>query len=201
MENVAPKIHNLVSQKPRPATLKARFYAFVIDLVFILVISRTFLFGFVSFVEHFVLEFNGPIKSRVMSIDPLIFMATFWPYFFLSLYLGEGATPGKFTMGLRVHSTHKKDTHLSFTEAFSRTMAYFFCYFSGGFLLAIPYLNRQRKGLPDWLSHTHVVSLEELRARKELESTPVVLSFKKWEPFPEDPVSKKLSQEQIKKVA
>lgn len=192
-------IHNLISFTPDKVNLTKRTYAFVMDLLTIVLISQSLVYNYISYLKNFFINIDMNIHSRLLGLDSLIFIGVFWTYFFLSMYLGEGATPGKFAMGLRVHSPHKKDTHLTLRESLIRTSAYFICYFSGMLLLAIPYITRSKKGIPDWISKTHVITVSEFNFLRSLEIPP-----KQAAPplsFPEDPISKKFSKQNIKKVA
>ena len=195
-----PHIHHQTPKIPIKVTLTKRAYAFTMDLVTIVLITESLVYSYVGFLKHFLIDINMNIETRLLTLDSLVFMGVFWIYFFLSMYLGEGATPGKFAMGLRVHSPHKTDTHLSLKESLLRTTAYFLCYFTGAVLLALPYFTRNKKGIPDWASKTHVISVSEFNQLRSLEVRPTVGNSKVLT-FPEDPMSKKLSKENIKKVA
>jgi len=193
--------------KPRTSSkglLKKRSYAFTMDLFFITLINKGIIFTYVNFLETYLYQlpssFQMSINQKITQVNNLSLLFIFWGYFLFSYYMGEGKTPGKLIFGIKVHSPHRADDHLSFKEAFMRTGGYFVGCFTGMFLLAVPFLRKDAKGIPDFLSHTHVVSEDELEYIKSLEDHWVeddnVQSL-----FPEDPVSSKISFENDKKAA
>ena len=81
---------------------------------------------------------------------PIIFIS----YFTISLFCGDGKTIGKLLTGIKVSSTTQKDINL-FTS-FKRAIVYYFCVSTGFILLALPFITKEKKGIPDWISSTFV---------------------------------------------
>lgn len=72
--------------------------------------------------------------------------------------MSNGKTLGKFIFNLKVTTQNSKNQKLGFKECFLRTAGYFFCYGLGIILLAIPYIQEDGRGIPDWCSGTEVIS-------------------------------------------
>jgi uncharacterized RDD family membrane protein YckC len=159
----------------RKEKLKKRFYAFYIDLVAIGIIQKVLVYTYVKCINELLTSIPKFQKVTLLdhtwqlTISTLSF--TFFSYFLMSLYLNHGQTLGKSLLGLRVYSSENTLGDLSFTESLLRTITYTACYLTGSFLLLIPFLKKDSKGLPDYFSHTEVLSQDEflmkLDAQKE----------------------------------
>lgn len=149
----------------RKEKLKKRFYAFYIDLVAIGVIQKVLVYTYVNCINELLTSIPRFHKVSLLdhtwqlTITTLSF--TFFSYFLMSLYLNHGQTLGKSLLGLRVYSSESADGELSFTESLLRTITYTACYLTGSFLLLIPFLKKDSKGLPDYFSHTETLSEAE----------------------------------------
>ena len=165
-------------KKLRKDFLKKRLYAFGIDLFAIAIMEKVLFFAFIDFANDYMTFASPSFKSSLWSDYykvrfPLLF-TTYFSYFFLSLYMSGGKTLGKTIMNLRVLSHEGDPDNLSLAESFMRSLGYFFCYVTGSFLFAIPFLRKDTRGLPDWFSQTEVLHeadyqqyLEELKNQKD----------------------------------
>lgn len=155
----------------RKEKLKKRFYAFYIDLVTIGLIQKILVYTYVNCINDLLTSIPKFQKVSLLNhtwqltITTLSF--TFFSYFLMSLYLNHGKTLGKSLIGLRVYSSESADGDLSFSESLLRTITYTACYLTGSFLLLIPFLNKDSKGLPDYFSHTEVLSEAEFEKKQE----------------------------------
>jgi uncharacterized RDD family membrane protein YckC len=190
-----------LTTKPRTTSkelLKKRSYAFTMDLFIITLINKGIIFTYVNFLETYLYQlptsFQLSINQKISQLNNLSLLLVFWGYFLFSYYMGEGRTPGKLIFGIKVHSPHRGDDHLSFKEAFMRTGGYFIGCFTGMLLLALPFLRKDSKGIPDFLSHTHIVCEDELEYIKSLEDH-WVEDENLHMLFPEDPISAIISKE------
>lgn len=104
------------------------------------------------------------LTSQMHKVELSVISVVFFGYFFLSYYMGNGKTPGKILFRLRVVPTENPAQLLSLTSSFKRTLGYFFCYITGFILFALPYFNKNREGLPDIFSSTHVLTEEQYKA-------------------------------------
>lgn len=188
---------NLISDS---MILKKRTYAFTLDLFFIALINRVVMYTYINFLETFFyqlpISFQINVNSQIAKVNGLSMMVIFWGYFVFSYYMGEGRTPAKMLFGLKVHTANNLETSLSFKASVLRTAAYFICCFTGLFLIAIPFLRRDKKGLPDWISATHVMTEDQETAVHQHEDQGMK-SFSNWNystDFPEDPISKKITE-------
>jgi len=159
--------HSKKDKKKKKAFLSKRAYAFSIDFFLIALINKAILFTYLSFMKSnfFYLPADKKI-SLLGNIDQLhfpILFFVFWGYYLTSLYLGNGQTPGKIALHLRVVD-EAGGPHLSIKECFMRTLGYFICTMSGFILLGIPYLTKDARGIPDWLSNTRAQTKEELQS-------------------------------------
>ncbi len=152
-----------------PNLLKKRVYSFTADLVVIALINKGLMYTYISFLKTYFyqlpLKTQFLLESKVYSIHSVSLLLVFWGYFIISYYWGEGKTPGKLLFGLKVYSPSFKNTaeyHLTLKESFSRTMGYFLCYLTFGLLFGIAFFTKNKKGIPDWLSHTSIVSDEQM---------------------------------------
>jgi uncharacterized RDD family membrane protein YckC len=78
-------------------------------------------------------------------------------YFLVSIFLSQGKTLGKTLIGLRIIGEDNLG-QISVKQSFMRSLGYTLCYIGGLILFVLPFINRKNKGIPDWISHTHVIS-------------------------------------------
>ena len=180
----------------RRSILKRRVYAFTLDLTLIFLVNKALHLSFMSFVDTYFFHFTNQIKADIsfnlLSIQFLTLTLVFNGYFFLSYYLNKGQSPGKIAFNLRVLPNHSTSEELSARECVTRTMSYFICWFVGFWPFALSFIRKDSKGLPDFLSSSHVCSIEELEMLASLEDTGVSTTNKGL--FPEDPVSIRFSR-------
>lgn len=142
-----------------------RLYAFGIDLFLIGLTTRLLLFTYTSFFKRFAGGLNTitqfSVTDNINQIYLYVLFTVFWSYFILSYYLGRGQTPGKAALKLRVQSQEGDPYHLSFQEAFMRTLGYFLCYVVGSWPLAMALFRKDGKGIPDFFSQTQVLTESE----------------------------------------
>lgn len=103
------------------------------------------------------------LTSQMHKVELSVISVVFFGYFFLSYYMGNGKTPGKILFRLRVVPTDNPTNLLTITESFKRTVGYFFCYITGFVLFALPYFNKNRDGIPDLFSSSHVLTEEKYK--------------------------------------
>jgi uncharacterized RDD family membrane protein YckC len=138
--------------------LRLRTWSFTADLFLIFVLNKGTIFAFRSFLKTVYFHLPGDAQMAVLkglpAVDLLLMMVVFWSYFTISYFLGNGQTPGKMIFGLKTFSSTSKNMTLS--ESILRTSGYFFCYSTGIIFFAIPFMRKDRKGIPDWVSGTWV---------------------------------------------
>lgn len=187
------------------AVLKDRSYAFFTDIFLIGIINRAIMFTYANFIRTFFYQMpysvQKSINDKMFEMNTLSFLVVFWGYFMLSYYLSEGKTPGKIIFHLKVQSPHTHEGHLSLKSCMMRTLGYFVSLPSFFALLAIPYFRKDKKGIPDMLSNTFVMSVKEERYIESLEDEIRVAQVTQL--FPEDPISKDISTdtEKVKKAS
>jgi len=146
-------------EKRRPnQILRSRTYAFTIDLFLILTIEKIFTLGYFNFINtYFNLlphEILNRINTNFAGMNVLCSVIIFWSYFLSSYYLGKGQTIGKMLFNINVKSKKFPHNPPNILEIFLRTCGYFFCYITGSLLFILPFVTKNKKGLPDWLSST-----------------------------------------------
>lgn len=167
IENLVRVHDNLNNnKKEKKSYLTKRAYAFSIDFFLIGLINKAVIFTYANFMKtnffYIPPEKQMTLMGNLYQLHfPLLFFI-FWGYFLSALYLGNGQTPGKVALHLRIIDKDGSQ-HLTMQECFMRTMGYFICVVSGFFLLALPYLTKDARGIPDWLSNTKVFTKKELQ--------------------------------------
>lgn len=140
--------------------LRLRIYAFSIDLFAILALNKIMTITYMTYLRQFAWPMyrtfsNGEHLVQEAEIITLLILYT--NYFLVSLFLSHGKTLGKTMIGLRVVSDENLG-QMSLRQSFMRSLGYTLCYLGGLLLFTLPFINRKQKGVPDWLSHTHVIS-------------------------------------------
>jgi uncharacterized RDD family membrane protein YckC len=206
MWNDKRKIPHLTQEVPsNEAVLKDRSYAFFTDIFLIGIINRAIMFTYANFIRTFFYQMpysvQKSLNEKMFEINTMSFFVVFWGYFLLSYYLSEGKTPGKIIFHLKVQSPHTHEGHLSLKACAMRTLGYFVSMPSFFALLAIPYFRKDKKGIPDMLSNTFVMSVKEERFIHSLEDETSVAQVTPL--FPEDPISKDISSDtdKVKKAS
>lgn len=146
--------------------LKLRTNAFLVDIVAITIITKTTIWTYGVFLKNFFSSvpqhFQNILLAKLPLLEILILLIIFWGYFTYCYYMMDGQSPGKVIFNLKV--TNEQNQPLTFKESLLRVFGYFLCYFSGAFLFLVPWLNKNQKGIPDWLSKTKVIMWTEARA-------------------------------------
>lgn len=162
--------------------LRKRFYAFFVDLFIVGVVSKVFIVAYMTFIESSLkfipLHYKKSLYDNLKVVHFPLIMTLFFGLYFLSLYLGQGKSPGKAMMKIRVISKKHPFEGLSITEAFTRSLAGLVCYMSLCTLFVFALFNREGKGIPEWFSGTSVVSeeqYEEMKSHKDEPSNTFVL--------------------------
>lgn len=146
------------------AMIKKRFYAFFVDLFIVGVASKVFLLTYMLFIEsklRFIpLHYKKSLYENMKVVHFPLIMTLFFGLYFLTLYIGQGQSPGKAVMKLRVVSNKNPLHGLTVFEAFMRSIGGLACYMSICTLFVFSLFNRQGKGIPEWISGTHVITEE-----------------------------------------
>lgn len=140
--------------------LRLRIYAFSIDLFAILALNKVLTLIYMTYLKQFAWPMYRTLSDGqhlVQEAEVLTLLILYTSYFFASLYLSQGKTLGKTFTGLRVVGEESLG-QIGLKQSFMRSLGYTLCYIGGLLLFALPFLNRKNKGVPDWLSHTHVIS-------------------------------------------
>ena len=146
------------NQKERDVVvvLKRRVYAFWIDFFLITFLYKAFLYVYIDFIKKAILFFQ--LKEMIFEYSFIVyfplFSIIFCAYFLLSSFLSNGKTPGKGLLKLKIHSVDHRD--LSMMSCLLRALTTYICYLPMGLLLMIPFFSKNGRGLPDWVSGTHV---------------------------------------------
>jgi len=137
--------------------LKKRGIAFAIDYFLIMIIHKSIMLSFSAFFTNFLFHLPDKIIQQainnVQDTSLLISFIVFWGYFITSYFLGNGQTQGKVFLSLRIYGVNQ---YPSLMEATLRTLGYFCCFLTLSVLFVIPYFNKSKKGIPDWMSGTYV---------------------------------------------
>lgn len=153
--------------------LLRRLWAFCVDTFLIFAIKEGLFYSYMNFIKAFFYQLQlsqqKSIIEHLSNLNPFLTFATFMAYFTISYYWGHGKTVGKLIFHISVvpenylEAKSKKDLHLSFFDAFARSVGYVICYLSALVLYALPLIRKDRRGIPDYLSKTVVASDKQIQ--------------------------------------
>jgi len=150
--------------------LRRRVNAFIIDLLAISMARSLLLYTYIKFMSKYfyALTFDVDFLSHLYVLGNFLTITLFMGYFICCYYMGDGQTLGKLVFKLKVKSL--RSSKLTLSESFMRSFGYLFCYLNFFLLFLIPFMTRDQKGLPDWISSTSVINLEEKKEYEENEA-------------------------------
>lgn len=147
-----------------------RFCAFAADFFIILTLFNMIQVSYLTFINYFLVPITEAQRvslatsSVAMSIS--IFTLVYMTYFLAANYLYEGQSFGKKWMGLKVinegyiYFDEEFEYNLTFSQALRRSMGKFLCYASFCSFFILNYINEEKRGIPDMVSKSRVVSEE-----------------------------------------
>lgn len=150
-------------KKQRSMILRKRVYSFCVDIYTIVAIKILMTMTYGHFIRTFFFQLPYKMQQKLMTqitlmdfaMAPIVFIS----YFLISYYMADGKTVGKLLFKLSVAKNNLGADHLpSFKESLLRTLGYVICYLSAGVLFAVPFLRKDRRGIPDMISGTRVYS-------------------------------------------
>ncbi len=197
--SVLPHIESGQTQKApsRRDVLKSRTYAFIIDIYAIVFLTKAVSMTWGYFITEHVSRLNIANYSAWRDLNVNTFTLTlpvfFISYFFFFYYLNNGKSLGKMFMKLRVCAKHDHNRELSFKEAFGRSLGYLFINYLSYLPFLINYLRKDSRGIQDYISDTIVLREDEI-AIIESNEEHTHISVRDDKPFPEDPVSIRISK-------
>jgi uncharacterized RDD family membrane protein YckC len=147
--------------------LRARFYAFGIDLFAIALIQKALIISYLGFVNAYLFSLSDSaqfmLKSNIRSVELPLMLLSFWSYFFISIYATSGKTLGKMVMGLEVYSPSDEGAPCiwqSITRATVSTVSYLLI-----LPMSFPLFNTERKSLADMISQTVVLHFSDSKEK------------------------------------
>ncbi len=153
-----------------------RAFAFGCDFFLIMTMTNMAVSSYAIFVKEFLQPMNMLQKTQMMgSVWALglgVAGVIAFTYFFYCNYFLNGKTAGSHLMKLTTIDdsypfVDEQDHHApSASQCAKRTMGYMACYFSFGLFFFFTYLNEEKRGVPDFVSGTRVVSDEWLKGFK-----------------------------------
>lgn len=153
------------AKKERNDKLRKRSYAFICDLYIIVFANKALSFVWLSFINNYVSNISTSPRVSTFTFQShttnLSLAIMFFSYFFFSYYLGNGQTLGKAFFKLKVVSSRNMTEQLSALDCFGRSIGYVFASLLAYLPLALNFLRQDQKGIQDFISHTHVVSVDD----------------------------------------
>jgi len=153
-----------------------RVSAFAADFFIILAIFNMAQVSYMSFVQDLLVPLDFTQKSSLLSgttsMNIAMFAFIYLTYFFFNNYIMHGKTLGKKWMSLTVINEdyiffkENYETQLNVSQAMRRSFGKFLCYISFGTFFILNVINEEKRGIPDMLSRTRVVSDEWFDAFK-----------------------------------
>jgi uncharacterized RDD family membrane protein YckC len=167
------KVTNIWEQlSNRKEKLIKRSLALGIDIFSIGVIKVLLVFSYATFISTMLtgLDFSQryQLHKGLEFFDYFLTLCVFIGYFTGSFFIFKGKTLGKKLMKLTTVKTSYIENHnqtnfeLTFKQAWHRTAGYLACYLTLGSLFALPFFRDDQKSLAEILSHTTVISEEEM---------------------------------------
>ena len=154
-----------------------RVVAFFVDYILINILSIGFFLSYNNFISQLLTDFPISIKQNVFGemglAHKISFPVIFITYFSIALFWSNGQTFGKLLTGLKVMNEGQKD--LDLLTSFKRAIVYYFCVSTGFLLMAIPFITKSKKGIPDWISFSYVVD-EQIMKQKEVIQENIIIS-------------------------
>ncbi len=148
--------------------INKRIYAFIVDLGVIYFLKFFSLILYLKTMGFFLSALPIANKQKIFTninlLNNYLFIVIFTGYFLSCFFITNGKTLGKFLFNLKLVTSKEEETLLD--QYLIRTFTYLFCYLNGIFLLLIPLVTKDGKGLPDWLSGTMVVYDSEERIKQ-----------------------------------
>jgi len=155
------------------ATIKKRFFAFLIDWLFVILFYFVIIFIFslfnvndwkINVVSIFDVEIETNLHSSLLILLLKIFFGILPVlYFTLSLYISQGLTVGKFLLRVKVVSLcHER---LGLWHCFERSLGYFTSALESGFGFIQAIWNPNRMALHDKIGETIVISVPPRKAK------------------------------------
>ncbi len=150
--------------------MRRRVNAFIIDLLALSMARSLLLYTYIKFMSKYfyALTFDIDFFSHLYVLGNFLTITLFMGYFICCYYMGDGQTIGKLVFKLKVKSL--RSSNLTLSESCMRSFGYLFCYLNFFLLFLIPFMTKDQKGLPDWISSTSVINLEEKEESEENEA-------------------------------
>jgi uncharacterized RDD family membrane protein YckC len=175
------------------ADFSSRFFALLIDLIFLLLIlyiSGTILdyFGLIDFglkigitsdkAGPIVPDINNGIQLNVPEFLKIIFKLSFPILFFgLITFCTNGYTLGKRIFRIRIVSTNHK--HLTLWHSIERSLGYYASSLEFGFGFLQYFIDYNRRTVHDRIAETIVIKVKESTAKSKITKPSKTLTFKK----------------------
>ena len=170
------------------APISKRVMSFIIDIGCIINIKLLMNLAYMTFVSEFLFILPRNTQSSLVNgvtiFDWSLTMIIFISYFTIANYLGNGKTIGAKVMKLSLVDNHylndmSNEFQPTLTQSFRRAMSYFISYLSFGTLFGIALLTKDKRGFPDIISKTSILTDDELHQvflhKSKLESFEVIL--------------------------
>ena len=156
--------------RPEQILLRKRGYALVTDLFMVGIIKKMTILSLGYFLKAFFYQLHILDQIYLLNgMEPVNIFLTFpvmAGYFFISFSLGEGKTVGALLFKISVKN--KKGEHPTFTQALLRSMGYVLSYLSAGILFALPMIRKDKRGLGDIFSKTHIQDDHQIAQPQEI---------------------------------
>lgn len=151
-----------------------RAFAFICDLFLVITFTNMAVSSYAFFVKEFLQPMSMGQKTQMMSsvwaLGLGVSAVVAFTYFFYCAYFLEGKTAGSWLMKLTIIDeswpfTPEKEEYVpSAAQCAKRTLGYLACYLSFGAFFFFTYLNDEKRGVPDFVSGTRMVSDEWLKS-------------------------------------
>lgn len=155
------------SAQDKRKTLTKRAYSFAVDSFVIFFIAKSLMFAYFKALSPLFKQLPFKTQGKLLGLyDDFyisVFALTYIGYYFASMVLTKGQTPGKILFGLRVACDIGKEQGPSPFRALARSVSYLTCHMFGVIPLSVPFFTNDSRGVPDWISGTKVKSETEFK--------------------------------------
>lgn len=147
--------------------LRARFYAFGIDLFAIALIQKALIISYFGFINAYFFSLSDSslilMKNNIRSVELPLMLVSFWSYFFISVYATSGKTFGKMIMNLEIYSPTDDAPPCIWQSIIRATVLT--CSYLLIIPMSFPLFNKKRMSLADLISQTIILHESDSKAQ------------------------------------
>jgi len=143
------------------STKRKRISAYFVDLIAITTLAKSLTLELKRSIEvlttELPFEFQDELFKNLPIMSTLVWISCYLSYFTICYYNLKGQTIGK--MIFKIRAVSKCNIELSLKESFTRALGLIICQIPLMLPFAIALINKDGKGIADWMSNTSIKSI------------------------------------------